>query len=78
MDEALETGILALLHRHAGRLNGDDGTPEAWMESEGQILGSVGWAGSTQVPGPAWALSPFPTPGIRHTHDRKTLHWAGL
>lgn len=25
------------------------------MESEGQILGSVGWAGSTQVPGPAWA-----------------------
>lgn len=28
------------------------------MESEGQILDSVGWAGSTQVPGPAWAPSP--------------------
>ena len=42
VDEALETGILALLHRHAGRLNGDDRTPEAWMESEDQILGSVG------------------------------------
>lgn len=77
MDEALETGILALLHCTAGWLNGDDGTPEAWMESEGQILGSVGWAGSTQVPGPAWAPH-FPTPGIRPTHDRKTLHWAGL
>lgn len=49
VDKALETGILALLHCEAGWLDGDDGAPETWMEPEGQILGSFGWAGSTQV-----------------------------
>lgn len=63
MDEALEAGVLTLLHGAAGRLDRDDGAPKAWgmRQVEGWALG-LGWLdpaasapGSLSLPCP-WHL----------------------
>lgn len=45
MDEALEAGILALLHGAARRVNGDDRAPQAWeMRDQRAGFSRAGWA----------------------------------
>lgn len=57
MNEALEAGILALLHGAAGRVDGDDRTIIAWgmRGTEGGV--QQGWVGSTP---PSQLVSPLP------------------
>lgn len=73
VDEALEAGVLALLHSAAGRVDGDDRATKAWG-----TRGAEGWA---QWTGLAQPLPQFRSPppsqahGICHTHGRRSLHW---
>lgn len=65
MDEALEAGILALLHGAAGRVDGDHRAPKTW--------GAEGWAGQGCV---GSRVSPPPLAcGVCLTHGRRTLRW---
>lgn len=67
MDEALEAGILALLHGAAGRVNGDHRAPKTW--------GTEGWAGQGCV---GSRVSPPPLAhGVCLTHGRRTPRWVG-
>ena len=56
MDEALEAGILALLHSAAGRVDGDDRAPKTWWQRAG--LDRAVWVpGSPRLPRPMASAS---------------------
>lgn len=50
MNEALEAGILALLHSAAGRVDGDDRAIKAWGMRGMEGWAQQGWVGSTPLP----------------------------
>lgn len=60
VNEALEAGILALLHGAAGRVDGDDRAIKAWRWGGRSTEGwaQQGWVGSTPLPQLQSPLSP--------------------
>lgn len=53
VDEAPEAGVLARPHCAAGRVNGDDGTAQAWVargESPAQALSWCNWLPREALP----------------------------
>lgn len=73
MDEALEAGILALLHGAAGRLDGDDRAPKAWGTRRQRV--GLSRVGSARPRASASEPPALPAHGISHTHGRTTPHW---